>query len=242
MAKTSGFLAAARLLALGGLIGFLGNQLWVTYLVAIILFGSAAVVTAPPVWKRLPFTTDTGLDSPAVSLVREPSDTHLFVPAPERGSHGGGIGTGGLGLVIWRSSPVLIERLSLAARVWFHTEGRSGTSQAVAASGTEASFIHRGLDWEYQWDMSDPQIWQLQGLPVTIQPYGRIRLPAVMVHIKDPDEALRLFTESQRATLGLDIKVRTDVGTFSLEKDIPLVMSRNDGSILGPINDLGLKL
>lgn len=182
------------------------------------------------------------LEAPTVSISGGSKREPLFVPAPSDGLHGGGTGPGGLQLVFSNPSPVTVERLSLVQNVWFHYEGLNKTRPAVAASPISIRVVHRGFDWDHQWDISDPEIWELQGLPVTIQPSGEIRLPGIGVYINDPEEALQLFTESRTAALHFEIKPRTNVGRFTLEAETPLVMSRMDGTIVGPNNAIGIKM
>ena len=182
------------------------------------------------------------LEGPGVALVQRSPGESLYVPAPEAGLLGGvSLGGRALRLTVSNPSPVRVERVSLLATIWFHFEGgRSESNQAVTVAPLEAPFAIRGHDWSYSWDKSHSQVeshsqvWQLRGLPVTIRPGKEIELPAVFVHINQPDTAVQLFANSQRAILDLNMRVNTDIGVFPLAASIPLVMSRNDGSIVGP--------
>ncbi len=160
----------------------------------------------------------------------------LHVPAP---GTGGSQGRGFSRLVCESDTPIKMERITAVPAIWFgRAEGGAHSNFSIAHAEPILRSPYFGGDYDLSWDVGEQGIWELQGLPITLANQDSIELPGVGVRLGDSAEAVtEAFVDCIWARLDTHFTVYTDQGRFALETKLPLVMSRGDGSPVGPITD-----
>jgi hypothetical protein len=136
--------------------------------------------------------------------------------------------------MVHRGELTTINRLTMSPEIRF-TQAEKGweTTNAIqVAPGSNPLASPRTMD--FTWDISNPRLWELQGLPLTMAKDELLQLPIMAISVADGNEAGAHFKKKETCTLIIKLAVRTDKGSPPLpDQVIKVTMSDIKNSLSG---------
>lgn len=130
--------------------------------------------------------------------------------------------------IIHRGELTTITRLSMTPRITFIREDNKGweiNDSIQLKSGSNPLASPRATS--FSWDTSNPQVWELVGLPLTLAEDESLTLPMIMISVKDGNDFGSRLDNGETCVLKMSFAIRTDKG-YPLVSDQQIFLTRSD--------------
>lgn len=170
---------------------------------------------------------ETELEKPKLFDIRCPTKS-LGLPInrlPDGSYIGSHIGFGFSQLsILHRGELTTINQISMSPIIWFmQGDKRRESSSAIQVKPGKNPFAGPRTKG-FTWDISNPQQWELTGLPVTLAEDESLTLPMMELLVCDGNEAGNHFEKGETCQLIMKFSIRTDRGFPTLPDQIISLM------------------
>jgi len=131
-------------------------------------------------------------------------------------------------LIAHRGELTNVTRLTASPEVRFTREDNQGweTTNAIQVTpGSNPLAGPRAMD--FAWDISNPRLWVLEGLPLAMAKNELLQLPMMVLFVANGNEAGTHFEKREICTLIIRLAVRTDKGSPPLPDQV-ITLTRSD--------------
>ena len=127
-----------------------------------------------------------------------------------------------------RGELTTVTSLTASPRIRFSRADNQGweTTNAIRVT-PETDPLADAYAMAFTWDTSNPQLWELGGLPLVMAKDERLQLPRMMFYVTDAKEAGVHFENNETCTLIISLAIRTDRGNPALPDQIIELTRKN---------------